>query len=135
MRQIGSGSVELRRVSGHSPYEGVFGFSRAVVCGDRVLVAGTAPIAADGSPPPAGPYAQARLCLDLIGEALGKAGSSLEQVIRTRIYITDAGNWAEVARAHGEVFASVRPAATAVIVAGLLDPAWLVEMEAEAVLP
>jgi enamine deaminase RidA (YjgF/YER057c/UK114 family) len=126
--------VEIRRISGHSPYEGAFGFSRAVVCGDRVLVAGTAPIAADGSPPPADPYAQARLCLDLIGEALGKAGSSLEQVTRTRIFLTRADYWPEVARAHGEVFASVRPAASAVVVASLLDPAWLVEIEAEAVL-
>ncbi|HEY1627895.1 MAG TPA: RidA family protein [Streptosporangiaceae bacterium] len=126
--------MEIRRISGHSPYEGAFGFSRAVVCGDRVLVAGTAPIAADGSPPPADPYAQARLCLDLIGEALGKAGSSLEQVTRTRIFLTRADYWPEVARAHGEVFASVRPAASAVVVASLLDPAWLVEIEAEAVL-
>jgi enamine deaminase RidA (YjgF/YER057c/UK114 family) len=126
--------LEHRRVSGHSPYEAAFGFSRAVVCGDRVLVAGTAPIAADGTLPPTEPYAQARLCLDLIGEALQNAGASLEHVVRTRMYLTDAGHWPEVARAHGDVFASIRPAATAVIVAGLLDPAWLVEIEAEAVL-
>lgn len=127
--------MEPHRISGHSPFEAAFGFSRAVVCGDRVLVAGTAPIAADGAPPPADPYAQARLCLDLIGEALGTAGTSLEHVIRTRMYLTDASCWPEVARAHGEVFGSVRPAATAVVVAALLDPAWLVEIEAEAVLP
>jgi enamine deaminase RidA (YjgF/YER057c/UK114 family) len=71
----------------------------------------------------------------LIGEALSRAGTSLEHVVRTRMYITDAAHWREVARAHGEVFADVRPAATAVIVAGLLDPAWLVEIEAEAVRP
>jgi enamine deaminase RidA (YjgF/YER057c/UK114 family) len=128
-------SVPLQRISGHSPYEPVFGFSRAVVVGDRVLVAGTAPVPADASPPPSGPYAQARLCLDLIGEALTKAGTDLGHVIRTRMYLTDAGHWREVARAHGEVFAETRPAATAVIVAGLLDPAWLVEIEAEAALP
>jgi enamine deaminase RidA (YjgF/YER057c/UK114 family) len=98
-------------------------------------VAGTAPVPPGGGPPPAGPYDQARLCLDLIGEALGRAGTSLEHVVRTRMYLTDAAHWREVARAHGEVFAAVRPAATAVIVAGLLDPAWLVEIEAEAVLP
>jgi len=113
----------------------VFGFSRAVVAGDRILVAGTAPVPPGGAQPPSGPYAQARLCLDLIGEALGQAGTSLEHVVRTRMYITDAGHWRQVARAHGEVFAAVRPAATAVIVAGLLDPAWLVEIEAEALLP
>jgi enamine deaminase RidA (YjgF/YER057c/UK114 family) len=125
----------VQRISGHSPYEPVFGFSRAVVASGRVLVAGTAPVPAGGGAPPAGPYDQARLCLELIGEALSRAGTSLDHVLRTRIYITDAAHWREVARAHGEVFASIRPAATAVIVAGLLDPAWLVEIEAEAALP
>src|ERR1700758_5215533 len=127
--------VQRHRVSGPSPYEPLFGFSRAVVAGDRVLVAGTAPVPPGGAPPPAGPYAQARLCLDLIGEALTKAGTSLDHVIRTRIYLTAAEHWEEVARAHGEVFADIRPAATAIIVAGLLDPAWLVEIEAEATIP
>ena len=127
--------VQRQRISGHSPYEPVFGFSRAVVAGDRVLVAGTAPVPPGGGPPPSGPYAQARLCLELIGEALAQAGTHLEHVVRTRIYLTAAEHWREVARAHGEVFAAVRPAATAVIVAGLLDPAWLVEIEAEALLP
>jgi len=127
--------VQRRRISGHSPYEPVFGFSRALVAGDRVLVAGTAPVPPGGGPPPAGPYDQARLCLDLIGEALIQAGTSLDHVVRTRIYLAGAGYWREVARAHGEAFATVRPAATAVIVAGLLDPAWLVEIEAEALLP
>lgn len=127
--------MERRFISGHSPYEQAFGFSRAVVAGDRVLVAGTAPISAGGGPPPASPYEQMRLCLDLAGEALSKAGTGLEHVIRTRIYLTDARHWQEVARAHGEVFATVRPAATAVVVAGLLDPAWLVEIEAEALRP
>jgi enamine deaminase RidA (YjgF/YER057c/UK114 family) len=125
----------VQHISGHSPYEPVFGFSRAVVAGGRVLVAGTAPVPPGGGAPPAGPYDQARLCLELIGEALSRAGTSLDHVVRTRIYITDAGHWREVARAHGEVFADIRPAATAVIVAGLLDSAWLVEIEAEAALP
>jgi len=128
-------AVPPQRVSGHSPYEPVFGFSRAVATGGRVLVAGTAPVPPGGASPPARPYDQARLCLELIGEALSRAGTSLEHVVRTRMYITDAAHWREVARAHGEVFADVRPAATAVIVAGLLDPAWLVEIEAEAVMP
>jgi enamine deaminase RidA (YjgF/YER057c/UK114 family) len=123
------------RITGHSPYEPVFGFSRAVVTGDRVLVSGTAPIPANGDPPPRDPYAQAMLCLDLIGEALQRAGTGLEHVLRTRMYLTAASHWPEVARAHGEVFAAIRPAATAVIVAALLDPAWLVEIEAEAALP
>ena len=127
--------VQPQRISGHSPYEPVFGFSRALVAGDRVLVAGTAPVPSGGGQPPAAAYDQARLCLELIGEALARAGTSLDHVIRTRIYLTSAGHWREVARAHGEVFATIRPAATAVIVAGLLDPAWLVEIEAEALLP
>ena len=88
-----------------------------------------------GGAAPAEAYAQAQLCLDLISEALTRAGSGLEHVVRTRMFITDTAHWHEVARAHGEVFADIRPAATAVIVAGLLDPAWLVEIEAEAVLP
>jgi enamine deaminase RidA (YjgF/YER057c/UK114 family) len=127
--------VQRQRISGHSPYEPVFGFSRAVVAGGRVLVAGTAPVPPGGGAAPAGPYAQARLCLDLISEALTTAGSSLKHVVRTRMFLTEAAHWPEVARAHGEVFADIRPAATAVVVAGLLDPAWLVEIEAEAVLP
>jgi enamine deaminase RidA (YjgF/YER057c/UK114 family) len=127
--------MQRQRISGHSPYEGVFGFSRAIVAGDRVIVAGTAPVPPSGGPAPSGAYRQARLCLDLIAEALGQAGATFDDVVRTRMYITDAAHWAEVARAHGEVFAQIRPAATAVIVAALLDPAWLVEIEAEAVLP
>ena len=125
--------MERRLVSGHSPFEPVFGFSRAVVAGGRVLVSGTAPIPTDGSPPPETAYDQARLCLELIAEALGRAGAGLEDVVRTRMYLTDADDWEEIARAHGESFASVRPAATAVVVETLLDPAWKVEIEAEAI--
>ena len=121
-------------MSGHSPYEGVAGFSRAVVAGDRVHVAGTAPIPPDGSPPPESAYEQAALCLRIIGEALERAGSGLEHVVRTNIYVTDPEHWDEVARAHGEVFRETRPAATCVV-ARLLDDAWKVEIEAEAVLP
>ena len=126
--------MEHRLISGHSPFEGVAGFSRAVVAGDRVHVAGTAPIPADGSPPPEGAYEQARLCLAIVGEALERAGSGLEHVVRTNLYVTDRAYWDEVARAHGDVFGDVRPAATCVV-AALLDPAWKVEIEAEAVLP
>ena len=131
MRQ--SLAVRRQRISGHSPYEPVFGFSRAVA-GDR-FPSRYRPGATRRRPAPGRPYAQARLCLDLIGEALAKAGTSLDHVVRTRMYLTAAEHWEQVARAHGEVFAEVRPAATAVIVAGLLDPAWLVEIEAEATLP
>jgi enamine deaminase RidA (YjgF/YER057c/UK114 family) len=129
------GRMGRELISGHSPYEPVFGFSRAVRAGDRLVVAGTAPVPADGSAAPPGAYEQAPVCLDLIGEALAKAGPSLRDVVRTRMYVTGAEYWQEVARAHGAVFGKIRPAATAVIVAGLLDPAWVVEIEAEAVLP
>ena len=121
-------------MSGHSPYEGIAGFSRAVVAGDRVYVAGTAPIPPDGSPPPEEAYEQAALCLRIIGEALERAGSGLAHVVRTNMYVTDPVHWSEVARAHGDVFRETRPAATCVV-ARLLDDAWKVEIEAEAVLP
>jgi enamine deaminase RidA (YjgF/YER057c/UK114 family) len=126
--------MERRLISGHSPYEPIVGFSRAVVAGDRVYVAGTAPIPADGSPPPDTAYEQARLCLEIIGEALARAGSGLEHVTRTRVYVTDAADWQDIGRAHGEVFGNVRPANTTVVTA-LLDPAWKVEIEADAVVP
>jgi enamine deaminase RidA (YjgF/YER057c/UK114 family) len=126
--------MERRLITGHSPFEAVAGFSRAVVAGELVHVAGTAPIPPDGAPTPAGAYEQAHVCLAIIGEALDRAGSSLRDVVRTRMFLTDASDWPEVARAHGEVFGDVRPAATAVVVAGLLDPAWRIEIEADAVL-
>jgi len=125
--------VERRLISGHSPYEGAAGFSRAVVAGGEVHVAGTAPIPAEGDPPE-GAYEQARLCLEIVGDALARAGSRLEDVARTRIYLIDPGDWEDVSRAHGEVFGEIRPASTAVVVQGLLDPRWRVEIEAQAVL-
>ena len=110
------------------------GYSRAVVSGGDVYVSGTAPIPREGDPPP-GAYEQAQLCLEIVGGALGEAGAGFRDVVRTRIYLTDAGDYEEVARAHGEVFAEIRPASTAVVVKGLLDPRWRVEIEADAVLP
>lgn len=123
-----------RLITGHSPYEGIAGFSRAVVAGDRVHVSGTAPIPADGTAPPDGAYDQAKLVLEIVGDALTRAGSGLEHVARTNIYVSAREHWPEVARAHGEAFGDVRPAATCVV-ADLLDPAWKVEIEVEAVLP
>ena len=108
------------------------GYSRAVVHGKTVYVAGTAPIPADGSPPPESAYEQARLCLEIIGEALGRAGASFADVVRTRIFVTDREHYSDIARAHGEIFSEIRPASTAVV-SSLLDPAWKVEIEAEAV--
>ena len=126
--------MERRLIPGHSPYEAVVGYSRAVVSGGHVYVSGTAPIPRDGDPPD-GAYEQARLCLEIVGGALGEAGAGFADVVRTRIYLTDADDWEEVARAHGEVFAEIRPASAAVVVKDLLDPRWRVEIEAAAVLP
>ena len=102
--------------------------------GGNVHVSGTAPIPHEGDPPQ-GAYEQARLCLEIVGGALGEAGAGFPDVVRTRIYLTDLADWQEVARAHGEVFSKVRPASTAVVVKSLLDPRWRVEIEADAVLP
>ena len=125
--------MERRLISGHSPFEPVAGYSRAVVVGSTVHVAGTAPIAPDGSPTPEDAYGQARLCLSIIAGALAQAGASVEDVVRTRLFITDPADFDDVARAHGEIFADIRPATTCVVT-GLLDPAWKVEIEAEAVI-
>ena len=112
--------------------EAVVGYSRAVVVGPHVYVSGTAPIPADGSEPPEGPYAQARLCLEIVVGALERAGARPEHVVRTRIYVVPGTDFGEVGRAHAEVFGDVRPATTGVVVAQLLDPRWVVEIEAEA---
>ena len=114
-------------------FEQRVGYSRAVRVGAQVWVAGTAPIMPGDAAPPGGAYEQATVCLGIIERALAEAGASLEDVVRTRIYVTDASHIDEVGRAHGEAFASVRPATTG-IVTQLLDPRWLVEIEAEAVI-
>jgi len=126
--------MERISVSSGSPFEATIGFSRAVRIGDRVAVSGTAPIAADGAvAAPGDAYGQMRRCLEIVAAALEGAGAALADVQRTRIYLTDVGAWGGVARAHAEAFGAVRPASTFVVVAALLDPAWLVEVEADAV--
>jgi enamine deaminase RidA (YjgF/YER057c/UK114 family) len=122
-----------RRVPAGSPYEPVVGYSRAVRAGDRVLVGGTAPIWPDGSCDP-DPQAQAARCLEIILAAMAVLGAGPEHVVRTRMYLVHPADWEAVGRAHGAVFANIRPASTMVVVAGLLDPRWRVEIEAEAVL-
>jgi enamine deaminase RidA (YjgF/YER057c/UK114 family) len=125
--------VERRLISGYSPHEQLVGFSRAVVSGNEVRVAGTAPIPREGEPPKDA-YGQTRLCLAIIGGALEEAGATFRDVVRTRLFLVDAEDYADVARAHGEIFAEIRPASTAVVVKALLDPRWRVEIEADAVL-
>ena len=126
--------MERRLISSGSPYEPVIGFSRAVVVGDRVFVSGTAPVMPDDADPPTDPYGQAKRCLEIIVEALRSAGAGPQDVVRTRTYLVDAGEWEEIGRAHGEVFADIRPASTMVVVSALLDPRWRVEMEADAII-
>jgi enamine deaminase RidA (YjgF/YER057c/UK114 family) len=126
--------LERRLVSSGSPFEPTIGFSRAVRDGRHVFVAGTCAVMPDGGPPPEDAYGQARRCLEIILAALAEAGSGPEDVVRTRMYLTRAGDIEEVGRAHGEVFGDVRPATTGVVVAALFDPRWLVEIEAEAII-
>jgi enamine deaminase RidA (YjgF/YER057c/UK114 family) len=126
--------VPHQRISGHGPFEPIMGYSRAVVAGDTVYVAGTAPIPADGSDPPEGAYEQTKLCLEIVAGALERAGARLEDVVRTCVYLTDPSVFDEMARAHGEVFRDIRPVNTTVTIAGLVDPRWLLELEAIAVL-
>jgi enamine deaminase RidA (YjgF/YER057c/UK114 family) len=125
--------VRRQLISSGSAFEERVGYSRAVRVGDRVLVAGTAPIMPDDADPPAGAYEQATVCLQIVARALEEAGAGLDDVVRTRIYVTDAALIGDVGRAHAEAFGTARPATTG-IVAQLLDPRWLVEIEAEAIL-
>ena len=125
--------MQRQRISSGAAFEQRVGYSRAVRVGERVWVSGTAPIMPDDADPPETPYEQARVCLGIIEHALAEAGATLDDVVRTRIFVTDAGFIDDVGRAHGEAFARARPATTG-IVATLLDPRWLVEIEAEAVI-
>ena len=124
-----------RNISSGSPWEPVVGFSRAVRVGDRVLVAGTIANMPGGGDPPPDAYGQARRCLEIIGEALAEADADFADVVRTRMYLVPGTDFDEVARAHGEAFAEVRPASTALYVTAFVDPRFVVEIEAEAVVP
>jgi enamine deaminase RidA (YjgF/YER057c/UK114 family) len=124
--------VKRQRISSGSQYEQPIGLSRAVRHGPWIAVSGTAPIASDGTTAFAGDvYAQTKLCLEIMLRAIADAGGSAESVIRTRVMVTDISTWQDAARAHGEVFANIRPACTFVQVSRFIDPAWLVETEAD----
>jgi enamine deaminase RidA (YjgF/YER057c/UK114 family) len=109
------------------------GYSRAVRVGNVVSIAGTAPVMPDGADPPADPFGQARRCLEIIVASLAEVGAGPADVVRTRIYLTSADDWPEVGRAHGEVFGDARPVTTMLAVSALLDPRWVVEIEADAI--
>ena len=117
-----------------APWEPKVGYSRAVRSGTFIAVSGSAAVGADGNLVGAGdPYLQAKRCIDVIAEALEAAGASLADVVRTRIFVTDIEQWAEIARAHREAFGEIMPATSMVEVSRLIDPAMLVEIEADAV--
>ena len=120
-----------KNISGESPFEPIIGFSRAVRVGNTVHVSGTGPVGADALDA----AGQTRRIFTIAGEALAKAGASFEHVVRTRMYLTHVEDWEAVGRVHGEFFGVVRPAATMVVVAKLLNPAWRVEIEFEAMIP
>jgi enamine deaminase RidA (YjgF/YER057c/UK114 family) len=123
--------MERQLVPAVSPQAAIVGYSRAVRDGRVVHVAGTAPIGIDSLDP----YEQARRCLEIIADALAEVGAKPEHVVRTRVYLVNADDWEAVGRAHGEVFGEIRPASAVIVIAGLLDERWKVEIEAEALLP
>ena len=114
-----------------SPFADAVGYSRAVRDGRHVYIAGTAPIGCES----ADAYEQAKRCIEIVVDALRELGAAPEHVVRTRVYLVDPDDWEAVGRAHGEVFGPHRPASAMLVIQGLLDPAWKVEIEADALLP
>jgi enamine deaminase RidA (YjgF/YER057c/UK114 family) len=119
-----------KNISGTSPYEPIIGFSRAVRVGNTVHLSGTGPVGADALDA----AGQTRRVFEIAGEALAQAGATFNDVVRTRMYLAHAEDWEAVGRVHGEFFGTIRPAST-MVVAALLNPAWRIEMEMDAVIP
>jgi enamine deaminase RidA (YjgF/YER057c/UK114 family) len=126
--------MERRRISSGAPWEQIAGYSRAVIDGQHVHVSGTVGVMPDGAEPSADAGAQARRCFEIIFDALREAGARREDVVRTRMYLTRPEDADDVLRVHGELFGDVRPATTAVVVQALIDPRYVVEIEADAVI-
>ncbi|NYZ74173.1 RidA family protein [Candidatus Micrarchaeota archaeon] len=123
-----------KNITYNQPLEKEIGFARAVRIGNIIAVTGTAPIAKDGSvQAPGDVYGQAKRCLEIIKDVIEQAGGKLDNVIRTRIFIKDMKKWKDAARAHGEYFSKIQPACTFVEVSGFINPDWLIEIEADAV--
>jgi enamine deaminase RidA (YjgF/YER057c/UK114 family) len=132
--ELMSGRTDRVKVSSGSPMEPVIGFSRAVRVGNIIAVSGTAPIKAGGGvATPGDVNGQTVRCLEIIQKAIEDAGGKLEHTVRTRIFLTDIKRWKEAAEAHGKFFGDIRPACTFVETSGLIDPEWLVEIEADAI--
>ncbi len=127
--------MERQKVPALTSFAPIVGYSRAVRDGRHIFVAGTGPTMADGGEPPADAYGQARRSFEIVLDALKELGASPEHVVRTRAYLVNADDWQEVGRAHGEAFGAAMPATALVVVAALLDPRWLVEVEVDAMLP
>ena len=125
--------MNRHNVSSGSPFEPRIGLSRAVRIGNIIAVSGTAPLVDGKTAHPGDVYAQTKRCIEIMLEALAKAGGSPEHVIRTRVMLTDIARWQDAGRAHGEVFGAIRPANTVVAISRFIDPEWLVETELDAV--
>lgn len=128
--------MTVRRTFTGAPWEKQVGYCRALRAGDHIYVTGTAPVAENGQVfAPGDGHAQAKRCLEIIGKALGELGADMSDVVRTRMFVTDISRWAEFGRAHREFFADHPPATSLVEVNSLIDPAMLIEIEADAVCP
>ena len=125
--------MSVIRLGSGAPWEGIVGYSRVVVRGEAAWVSGTTAMVNGAVAHPGDAGAQTRQCLATIEQSLERAGFTLNDVVRTRMFVTDISRWEEIGRAHGEVFGDIRPATTMVQVAALIDPAMLVEIEADAV--
>jgi len=126
--------MERKLISSGSPYEPKIGFSRAVRVGPHIAVSGTAPLAEGGAVAcPGDLYGQTKRCLEIIEKAVNEAGGKREHIVRTRMFLKDMKNWQDAGRAHGEFFKDIRPASTMIQIVQAIDPAWLVEIEADAI--
>lgn len=124
--------LTVGRVRSASAYESLVGFARAVRRGSCIVVSGTAPLGPDGETVDGDAYDQAKRCFEIILEAIEALGGTIDDVVRTRIFAIDAADWESIGRAHGEFFRDMYPAATLVVVKGLLDPRWKLTIEADA---
>jgi enamine deaminase RidA (YjgF/YER057c/UK114 family) len=126
--------MDRKLVSSGSVFEPEIGFSRAVRVGPHIAVSGTAPLLAGGGTAcPGDLYGQTKRCLEIIETAIRQAGGKREHIVRTRVFLKDMSGWREAGRAHGEFFKDIRPASTFIQIVQAIDPSWLVEIEADAI--